>query len=66
MAISFSKRPDAETPNKWPTYFIKAKGCHIIGLNKKYLDLSTMGVGTNMLGYANNKVDSAVKKRIEE
>jgi glutamate-1-semialdehyde 2,1-aminomutase len=63
----FSKRPDVYIPNKWPTYFVKAKGCHIIGLNeKKYLDLSTMGVGTNMLGYANNKVDSAVKKRIEK
>ena len=36
-------------PNKWPTYFSKANGCMIWDLNKKkYIDMSLMGVGTNI------------------
>ena len=60
-----SKRPDNFLPLKWPTYFIKSKGCFIWDLeNKKYLDICMMGVGTNILGYANTKVDNEVKKII--
>ena len=34
----FSKNPDLFLPKKWPSYFTKAKGCHIWDLeNKKYL-----------------------------
>ena len=33
--------------------------------NKKYIDMSLMGVGTNILGYSNYKVDNAVKKIIK-
>ena len=51
-----SKNPDVFLPNFWPGYFSKAKGCHIWDLeNKKYLDFSLMGVGTNILGYSNQK-----------
>ncbi len=58
-----SKRPELFLPNKWPAYFSKSKGCHVWDLDKrKYIDLSLMGVGTNSLGYANLKVDNAVKK----
>ena len=32
--------------------------------NKKYLDMSLMSVGTNILGYSNNQVDNAVVKAI--
>ena len=60
----FSKRPDTFLPDLWPSYF-KTKGCLVTDLdNKKYYDLSTMSVGTNSLGYSNSKVDSAVKKVI--
>ena len=31
----FSKRPELFLPNKWPTYFKKAKGCFIWDLNGK-------------------------------
>ena len=52
-------------PDLWPSYFKKTKGCLVTDLdNKKYYDLSTMSVGTNSLGYSNSKVDSAVKKVI--
>ena len=61
-----SKNPDRYLPNAWPTYFKTAKGCIITDLdNNKFKDLSTMGVGTNVLGYGNNLVDNAVKKVIQ-
>ncbi|MDC3127873.1 aminotransferase class III-fold pyridoxal phosphate-dependent enzyme, partial [Candidatus Pelagibacter bacterium] len=60
-----SKNPDRYLPNNWPTYYKTAKGCTIIDLdNNKYFDLTTMGIGTNILGYSNPSVDLAVKKAI--
>ena len=62
----FSKRPDAFLPHKWPSYFKKTKGCQIEGVDgKKYIDLSIMGIGTNILGYSNNIVDKAVSKVVK-
>ena len=62
-----SKRPNLFLPDKWPTYYKKAKGCKVWGLdNQEYLDMSLMGVGTNILGYANPEVDDAVKKNISK
>ena len=61
-----SKRPEMFAPNQWPSYYKKAKGCYVWDLeNKKYLDMSLMGVGTNILGYSNSQVDSAVIKAIK-
>ena len=57
----FSKNPDLMLPGKWPAYFSKAKGCNIWDLeNKKFTDLYSMGIGTNILGYCNKYVDKAV------
>ena len=62
-----SKRPEMFLPNKWPAYFKSAKGCFIKDLdNKKYLDMSLMGVGTCVLGYSNKEVDNAVIKCIKK
>jgi len=62
----FSKNPDLFLPKKWPAYFSKAKGCHIWDLDKnRYLDMSYMGVGTNVLGYANQKIDKKVINSIK-
>ena len=62
----FSKRPELFLPNLWPTYFKKAKGCYIWDLsNKKLADLSLMGVGTNILGYANSKIDGEVLSKMK-
>jgi glutamate-1-semialdehyde 2,1-aminomutase len=56
-----SKRPEMFLPNKWPTYYSKAKGCNIWDINdKKYIDMSIMGVGTNILGYSHPEVDEVV------
>ena len=61
-----SKRPDFYLKNKWPTYFSKAKDCFLWDLDgKKFLDMSMMGVGTNILGYSNKYVDEKVKKAVE-
>ena len=63
----YSKNPDLFLPKIWPTYFTKAKGCCIWDLDgKKYHDLSTMGVGTNILGYAKKEVDNAVINSIKK
>ena len=60
------KKPELYLPNGWPAYFSKTKGCEIWDLdNNKFFDLSLMGVGTNILGYSNNKVDKAVHKIIK-
>ncbi len=62
-----SKRPEMFAPNQWPTYYSRAKGCNIWDLeNKKYLDMSLMSVGTNILGYSNSSVDNAVIKTIKK
>ena len=53
-----SKRPEMFLPDLWPAYFSKSEGCYIWDLEgKKYIDLSTMSVGTNILGYNDKKLD---------
>ena len=60
-----SKRPEMFLPNQWPAYFSSASGITVTDLdNREYIDLSLMGVGTNILGYANRSVDDAVSKKI--
>ena len=62
-----SKRPELFHPKQWPAYFSKAKGCQVWDLDgKKYNDISLMGIGSNILGYANSDVDNAVKKAINK
>jgi glutamate-1-semialdehyde aminotransferase/spore coat polysaccharide biosynthesis protein SpsF (cytidylyltransferase family) len=63
----FSKNPDLLLPKKWPAYFSKAKGCNLWDLEKKkYLDIFSMGIGTNTLGYCKKEVDDAVVKTARE
>jgi glutamate-1-semialdehyde 2,1-aminomutase len=60
-----SKRPEMFLPEKWPAYFSKAKGCKIWDLDgNEYLDMSIMGIGTNILGYGNEEVDEAVMQTV--
>jgi glutamate-1-semialdehyde 2,1-aminomutase len=60
-----SKRPEMFLPDRWPTYFSKAKGCEVWDLDGTHLiDFSMMGVGTNILGYGHPEVDQAVKQAI--
>jgi glutamate-1-semialdehyde 2,1-aminomutase len=62
-----SKRPELFLPEFWPTYYSKAKGCEIWDLdNNKYIDMSTMGIGSCILGYADDEVDNAVIDTIKK
>ncbi|SVC10137.1 uncharacterized protein METZ01_LOCUS262991, partial [marine metagenome] len=61
-----SKRPEMFLPENWPAYFSKSKGCCVWDLdNKKYIDMSFMGIGTNILGYGHPEVDEAVMKTVK-
>ena len=56
-----SKRPEMFLPEHWPSYFSKAKGCIVWDLDgNELIDMSIMGIGTNILGYGNPEVDEAV------
>ncbi len=60
-----SKRPEMFLPGKWPAYYSKAKGCKVWDLDgREYTDTSLMGVGANILGYADDDVDDAVREVI--
>jgi glutamate-1-semialdehyde aminotransferase len=62
-----SKRPEMFLPDIWPAYFSKAKGYFVWDLDgNKYIDMSTMGVGTNSLGYCNSEIDNAVLGAIKK
>ncbi len=62
-----SKRPERFLPNGWPIYFKKASGVFIWDLNnKKYIDMTLMGIGTSVLGYNNKFVNNFVKNKIDK
>ncbi len=61
-----SKRPEMFLPDLWPAYYSKAKGCRIWDLDgREYIDVSYMGIGANVLGYASDEVDEAAKAAID-
>ena len=61
-----SKRPEMWLPDFWPSYYIRAKGCEVWDLdNNHYYDMSIMGVGANVLGYAFDEVDIVAKNAID-
>ena len=60
-----SKRAEMFLPDQWPAYFSKAKGCKVWDLDgREYIDMSIMGIGTNILGYGHPEVDAAVQQTI--
>jgi glutamate-1-semialdehyde aminotransferase len=63
----FSKRPELFSPTNWPTYYSKANGISVTALDgKKYLDMSNMGVGSCILGYADKDVNKAIIKILKK
>jgi glutamate-1-semialdehyde aminotransferase len=62
-----SKRPEMFLPGLWPAYYEKAKGCEIWDLDgNSYIDMSYMGIGACILGYADEDVNNAVKTAIDK
>ena len=65
-SMLYSKRGELYLPDFWPSYFSKAKGCFVWTLdNKKLIDVFC-GVGTNVMGYANSKIDKSVINSIKK
>lgn len=62
-----SKRPEMFLPDQWPSYYAKSKGCVVTDLDgNEYYDVSYMGIGACVLGYAFDPVDKAAKEAIEK
>jgi glutamate-1-semialdehyde 2,1-aminomutase len=60
-----SKRAEMFLPEGWPAYFSRAKGCRVWDLDgREYIDMSLMGIGTNVLGYGHPEVDQAVHEAV--
>jgi len=60
-----SKRPEMFLPDYWPSYYSKAKGCRVWDLDgNEFVDMSIMGIGTNILGYGNSVIDETVNQVI--
>ena len=61
-----SKRPEQFAPDQWPAYYREAHGCTVIDLDgREYLDMSIMGIGSCLLGYADSNVTEAVVRRVQ-
>ena len=56
-----SKRPELFAPGQWPRFYSRAKGVTVWALDgREYLDMSTSGIGTCVLGYADDDINAAV------
>ncbi len=61
-----TKRPERYLPEQWPSYYSKCEGVEVWDLDGiKYIDMSYMGIGACVLGYADADVEGAVKAAIE-
>jgi glutamate-1-semialdehyde 2,1-aminomutase len=55
------KRPEQYLPGGWPAYYSRAQGCTTWDLDgRAYLDFTSNGIGTCLLGYADPAVNAAV------
>ncbi|MFC2061392.1 aminotransferase class III-fold pyridoxal phosphate-dependent enzyme [Elusimicrobiota bacterium] len=62
-----TKRPERHLPDLWPAYYDKAEGCEIWDLDgNKYIDMSFMGIGACILGYAESTVSNAVRDAVNK
>jgi glutamate-1-semialdehyde 2,1-aminomutase len=61
-----SKRPEMYAPDRWPAYYREARGCEVIDLDgRRFVDLTTSGIGSCLLGYADPDVTDAVIRRVQ-
>lgn len=61
-----SKRPSMFLPGQWPSYFSKAQGVEVTDVDgRTFIDMSLMGIGACVLGYADPEVDGAAKDAID-
>jgi glutamate-1-semialdehyde aminotransferase len=54
-------------PEIWPAYYDRVKGCEVRDIDgNQYIDMSYMGIGSCILGYADDDVNNAVKSIIDK
>lgn len=62
-----SKRPEMMAPDLWPAYHRTAHGCEVTDLDgRHYYDMTTCGIGSCMLGFADPEVTEAVVKAVRD
>lgn len=60
-----SKRPEMFAPGYWPGYARQASGCEVVDLDgRRFIDMTTSGIGACLLGYADPDVTEAVQRKI--
>lgn len=63
--LTNSKRPESLVMGVYPTHLVKGNGCYVWDAHKKkYVDFIT-GLGTNLVGYANETVNEAVRNSMQ-
>lgn len=61
-----SKRPEMHLPEQWPSYFSKAQGAEVWDMDgRKLIDMSYMGIGSCILGYADADVNQAIHSAVD-
>lgn len=62
-----SKRPEMFAPELWPAYYDSAEGCRVRDLDgNEYIDMSYMGIGACIVGYADEEIDAAVCRAVKK
>lgn len=62
-----SKRPEMFLPDLWPSYYSSCSGCNVFDLEgNRYIDMASMGIGTNILGYSHPEVEEVVTKAVKD
>lgn len=62
--LTNSKRPESHVAGIYPTHIAKGHGCYLWDTaGKRYVDF-VCGLGTNILGYANDRVNAAIVKQM--
>ena len=61
-----SKRPEMFAPEQWPAYFEQAIGCEVTDVDgRTFIDMSSNGILTCLLGFADPDVNAAVIRRVQ-
>lgn len=61
-----SKRPEMILPDRWPSYYTRARGVEVWDLDgNRFIDMSYNGIGSCILGVGDPEVDAAVRAAID-
>jgi glutamate-1-semialdehyde 2,1-aminomutase len=62
-----SKRPQLHAPGQWPPYAVESRGCEVTDVDgRTFVDLTTNGIGSCLLGFADPDVSAAVQRRVAQ